>query len=337
MNKFRWCVVGAGGIADRRAIPAIMKEENFALAAIMDRTPAVAERLGEKYGVKAYTDEETMLKETPCDGVYIATPVALHYPQATAALKYGCNVLVEKPLGMNRRECDRLVAAFRRENKLLDAGYMMKYHNLHIKAKNLLRGGKIGQVNTVRFFFSCWYPEIEGAWRQQRALGGGGSVMDLGAHCIELAEYLLGEEIAETKSFLANRTFSYETEDTGVFLFRMKSGVIGSAEASFNVPDGCESRLEIYGTEGCVVCRGTLGQEEKGSLSYLRAPSAGYDAMQNRFKPKAKKYYGAGGDLYLKQFRDFAARAARGKNDLLSAERAAQVQGVIDGIYAEKR
>lgn len=335
--KFRWCVIGAGGIADRRAIPAIIKDENFELAAIMDRTPAVAEKLGKKYKTKFYTNEETMLKETPCDGVYIGTPVALHVPQALTALKYGCNVLLEKPLAMNAAECDGLVSAFKRENKLLDAGYMMKYHNLHVKAKNLVQSGKIGQVNTARFFFSCWYPEIAGAWRQNKALGGGGSAMDLAVHCVELIEYVLGEEIAETKSFLANRTFSYEVEDTCVFLFRTKSGVIGSIEAGFNAPDGCGSKMEIYGTEGCVICSGTLGQEEKGSLSYLHVPFGGYDAMQNSAAPKPKKYYGAGGDLYLKQFRRFAALASRGENDYFYAERAAQVQRVLDGVYAEYR
>lgn len=63
----KWCVIGAGGIADRRTIPAILSDKNNKLVAIMEKAEALCKTLGEKYGVPAYTDEETMLKECDCD------------------------------------------------------------------------------------------------------------------------------------------------------------------------------------------------------------------------------------------------------------------------------
>ena len=335
--KTRWCVIGAGGIADRRTIPAILSDENNELVAIMDKVEAVAAKLGEKYGVKHYSDEEEMLKENACDAVYIGTPVMCHYSQAMTALKYGANVFVEKPIGFNAQEGHRLVEAFKKAGKLLFVGYMMKYHNLHVMAKDLISAGKIGQVNDVRLQFSCWYPDIAGAWRQKKALGGGGAVMDLGVHCIELAEYVLGEEITEVKAFFGTRTFSYEVEDSAVVIFRTESGVLGHMDVNFNVPDNAsESKMEIYGSEGYVVCKGTLGQEETGTLRYLRSPQGDYAAQQNRVTEEPEYFSGEKGNLYLKQIQHFCKLLSGGELDYFTADRAVQVQSIVDKIYSEK-
>lgn len=334
--KIKWCVIGAGGISDRRTIPAILKDGNSELVALMDKNPETAERLGEKYSVPYYTDQREMLKDVECDAVYIGTPVKCHFEQAMDCLEYGRNVFIEKPVGMNRAEGEELLNAFKKGGKQLTVGYMMKYHNLHVKAKKLIEQGKIGSVNDVRLQFSCWYPEIKGAWRQNKSLGGGGAVMDLGVHCIELIEYILGEEIKKTKSFLSRRTFSYEVEDGGVIAFETESGVLGHIDVNFNIPDKAStSKMEIYGTEGYVNCFGTLGQEEKGRLLFLRSPQGEYSAKQDRTSDKPETYYGNGGDLYLKQIKEFNKTLRSGQNDYRWAERAVQVQSVVDGIYSE--
>lgn len=74
----KWCVIGAGGIADRRTIPAILSDKNNKLVAIMEKAEALCKTLGEKYGVPAYTDEETMLKECDCD---VAQSRVTHEPK----------------------------------------------------------------------------------------------------------------------------------------------------------------------------------------------------------------------------------------------------------------
>ncbi len=335
MKKIKWCVVGAGGIADRRTIPAILSDETNELVAIMDKSPETAERIGKKYNVPYYSDEEQMLKENTCDAVYIGTPVACHYNQAMTALAYNANVFMEKPIGMNEKEGAKLLNAFKKKKKLLFIGYMMKYHNLHVKAKNLVAAEKIGQVTNVRLQFSCWYPDIAGAWRQKKSLGGGGAIMDLGVHCIELAEYVLGEDIEEVKGLYATQSFSYEVEDSGVFVFRTKNGTLGHIDVNFNIPDNAsESKMELYGTKGYVICKGTLGQEEKGSLAYLYAPQGDYEAQQNRVVSKPKKYYGANSNLYLKQLQDFCKQLRTGKYDYFYAERAVQVQKIVDTLYS---
>ena len=334
MQKVKWCIIGAGGIADRRMIPAILKDENSQLVAVMERTEDKAKAIGEKYGVPYFCDEETMLSSVDCDAVYIGTPVSCHVRQATLALRYGKHVFLEKPIALNGEESRVLVDEFKKAGKQITIGYMMKHHNLHEKVRELIETDGIGQINDIRVQFSCWYPDIQGAWRQKKALGGGGAIMDLGVHCLELVEYLLNEEIEEVKAMYSTRTFSYEVEDCGIIVFKTKSGVLGHIDVSFNIPDDAsESKLEVYGSKGYAVCNGTLGQVETGTLRYLYAPQGDYSAMQNRTEAEPKVFLGGGADLYQKQLALFVQTLQSGTPDYFYADRAVQVQQIVDKIY----
>ena len=158
--------------------------------------------------------------------------------------------------------------------------------------------------------------------------------MDLGVHCIELLEYLLDDEIEEVKSLYSTRTFSYEVEDGGVIIFKTAGGVLGHIDVNFNIPDAAsESKLELYGSKGYILCKGTLGQEETGTLSHLYAPQGDYSAMQNRVVNEPVVYTGGGADLYLKQIQNFCDLIRSGKTDYTYSDRAVQVQEVVDKIY----
>lgn len=332
----KWCIIGAGGIADRRTIPALLKDGENQLVAVMDRNEKTAVQIGNKYGVPYFFSEEEMLKSVDCDVVYIGTPVSCHYDQTMIALKYNKPVFVEKPLAMNAKVAQEILDAFKAKNVQLTVGYMMKYHNLHVKAKEIIKNGGIGQPVDIRAQFSCWYPDIPGAWRQKKALGGGGAIMDLGVHCIELIDFLTEEEIIDAKGFYSTQTFNYEVEDSGIIIFKTSNGILGHIDVNFNIPDkASESKLEIYGTKGYIICRGTLAQEEKGTMSYLYAPQGEYSAMQNRTTDKPEEYSGEDGDLYLKQIRVFNDCVKSGKPDYGFAERAIAVQKVVDKIYSE--
>lgn len=332
----KWCVIGAGGIADRRTIPALLEDKDNVLVALMEKNQAVGETVSKKYGVKCYNDEEEMLKNEECDCVYIGTPVFCHYDQAMLALKYGKHVFIEKPIALNAEQGQKMVDAFKKANKQLFIGYMMKYHNLHQSAKKLVTDGGIGQVSSIRLQFTCWYPDIKGAWRQVKSLGGGGAIMDLGVHCFELAEYILGEKIVETKSFYGTRTFSYEVEDSALVIFKTESGILGHVDVSFNVPDkASNSKLEIYGTKGNLICLGTLAQEEVGEMSYLYSPQGDYDAGQSRVEVKPVTTRGEGGNLYLKQIQHFTDIIKSGNTDYSYAETAVHIQEIVDDIYAK--
>ena len=332
----RWCVIGAGGIADRRAIPALLKDKENVLVAIMERVPALAKELGEKYGVPYFTDEREMLRSVKADAVYIGTPVAKHKRQAEIALEYGLHVFVEKPMAMNYTESAELLEKFKSAGKMLTVGYMMKYHDLHVRAKKLIDEGKIGRVSDIRLQLGCWYPDIEGAWRQDRSLSGGGAFMDLGVHCLDTAQYLLSDKINGVKAFLSDSTFNYEVEDGAVVIFRTRGGTIGHIDVNFNIPDAaCQSKVEIYGTAGYIILEGTLSQVESGRMLHLYTPQGEYDASQDRSISEPQSYYPEGEDIYLRQIRDFNRMINSGDLDYTYTEDAVLVQKLVDDVYSD--
>jgi len=337
MKKTRWAVIGAGGIADRRAIPGMLLDPQNQLVAVMDLNAATAEKIAAKYNVPHwFSDAETMLDSVSCDAVYIATPVFSHYSQAMLALSKGIHVFMEKPIALSFEEGQEILAAAKKAGKQLSIGYMMGYHNLHQTARRLISEGKLGQVHSVRMQFTCWYPDIPGAWRQKKALSGGGCIMDLAVHCMELFHSITGDEIEECKSYFATASFSYEVEDTAVILFKSQKGVLGHIDVNFNIPDNCAaSKLEIYGTEGSLYAEATLSQEETGKMKYIYSPQGAYDAQQNRIVTKARTYYGKKGNMYCKQFKAFNAILAKGIPDYANAEQALHIQKLCDDIYRE--
>ncbi len=336
MKKIRWAVIGTGGIANIRGIPGLLECDQVEVVAVMDKFAAAAEATAKKFNIPQwFTDEEEMLRTVPCDAVYIATPVPFHYEQAMLALQYGVHVLTEKPFVMNGEEGQRLLDAFKAANKLLSVGYMMGRHNLHQKAAKILQSGGIGDLTLVRMLFTCWYPDIPGAWRQKKALGGGGCIVDLAVHCMELFSSITGEDIAEVKAYYGTNTFQYEVEDSAVIAFRTASGVLGHIDVNFNVPDGIPARLEMYGTAGSIVTEGTLAQAEQGVLRYTYKPDNEYDASMSADLVEPELFYGEGGNLYRKQFEAFNEMLVSGKYDYTLADRALKIQFLCDDIYSQ--
>ena len=335
-QKIRWSIIGAGGIADRRTIPAIMKDDGSELVAVMDRVPDVAKAVGEKYGVPYFTSEEEMLDAIESDAVYIGTPVFCHKAQALAALKHNRHVFIEKPVTISAEEGKELTEAFKAAGKQLTVGYMMKYHNLHEMARELVKEGRIGKPVSVRARFAIWYPDIPGAWRQKKELGGGGSFMDLGVHCAELIEYILDDEITDVKAFCTTASFKYEVEDGASVIFKTKGGALGGIDANFNVPDAAGgTRLEIYGDEGYIIADGTLSQLEVGKLTHLHIPQGTYSAMQDSEAKEPDLYVGGGKDLYEKQIKIFCDLLRQGKTDYFFADRAVHIQELVESIYKD--
>jgi predicted dehydrogenase len=160
--------------------------------------------------------------------------------------------------------------------------------------------------------------------------------MDLGVHCAELIEYILGEKISEVKCICSTKAFNYEVEDGAIVVFKTNTGTLGHIDVNFNIPDNAsESKLEIYGTDGYIICSGTLAQLERGQMKYLYSPQGEYSAMQNREVGVPVFYEGEGGDLYQKQIAIFSNILRSGKCDYTFAEVAVEIQELADRIYAD--
>jgi len=280
-----WGVIGAGGIARRRTIPeGILPARNAELVAVMDVVPNLAREVAREFGCrKAYTQVGSLLRNADVQAVYLAVPVHLHEKLFKRILKAGKHVLVEKPLARTVRAAERMAKLAAESGRMCTEGYMMKFHALHRHARERIAAGRLGKLVSLRGQLSCWYPPIEGAWRQIPEQGGGGAIMDMATHVYDLMQYLTGEKICEVTAFTGSLVQDYPVEDSSVTLVRFPSGCQGVVEAYFNVRDeSCPRRLEIYGSSGGILADGTIGQGGGTMREILMAEGAGYDAAQKR-------------------------------------------------------
>ncbi len=340
MKKMKWGVIGCGGIADRRSIPGMMLSDEIELLAVMDSSLEAAERVKEKYGVAyAFDTVEELLALPEIEAVYIASPVFCHKEQAMAAADAGKHILLEKPICMTAKEGDELIAYCEKKGVRFGTGFMMRFHAWHEKIREIIASGAIGEVVSLRAQFSCWYPEIEGAWRQKKALSGGGAMMDMAVHCIDILRFVTGLEMKRVAGMVTNQIFSYEVEDAGGLLFEMQNGAVGFVQANFNLPDeAVDSRLEIYGTKGTIDAKGTLSQVEGGDVKILAVTGdAAYDASQNRALAAPLSVEVSFGNMYQKEFEAFGRAVREGAALPVPAEEAVTAQRIVEATYQSSK
>ncbi len=275
-------VIGAGGIARRKTIPALLETANCRLAAVMD--PVGVDEISVQFGhAPAYCREHDLLADPGVEAVYIASPVDCHARQIIAAAEAGKHILCEKPLARTAEEARTAVEACRRHGVFLQVGYMMKFHGAHVKIKQLIDQGRLGRIVSMRAQLSCWYPPIAGAWRQEPARGGGGALVDMATHLFDLLEHFVGPA-TRVVAFTGNLVHDYPAEDASTTLLEFASGAQATVDSFFCIPDeASRTRLEVYGSRGSVLSQGTVGQSTGGVLEgILDLGGADYDAQQDK-------------------------------------------------------
>jgi len=332
-------VIGAGGIAFRKTIPGMLKARNCRLAAVMD--PVGAERVATAFGVaKAYTKEADLLDDPEVEAVYIASPVACHAGQILRAAEAGKHILCEKPLCLTLKQARDAVAACRKRKVMLQEGYMMKFHGAHAKIKELIDAGQLGKITYMRAQLSCWYPRMEGAWRQDPKTGGGGALIDMATHLYDLLEYFAGP-VRRVAALAGTLVQDYKSDDASTTLLEFKSGAHATVDCFDCIPDeASRTRLEIYGSRGAMLGEGTIGQSKAGKLEGIFGlGDAAYDATQNKdvvrkfqripFKPV---------NPYTAECEYFADCILSGRPPILNnAQNAVHLMSLVEKAYGSAR
>jgi len=176
-----------------------------------------------------------------------------------------------------------MIAVCKAEGVRLGTALMMRFHAQHQAALKLIREGKLGKPVYGRAQLSCWYPPIPGAWRQDPKTGGGGALVDMGSHCIDLLEMFFGE-IKYASCFMNNTIHPYKSEDSAIVSLFFKNGALATVDTFFCIPDNSSKNiLEIYGSKGSILARGTIGQGSLGEMTaFLEDDNSAYNAQQGR-------------------------------------------------------
>ncbi|WP_433784052.1 Gfo/Idh/MocA family protein [Actinomycetospora sp. CA-101289] len=271
-------MVGAGWVARDFVLPAIAADPHAHLVGVHDRDPAALEGLDD--GAPAFDDLDDLLAAPGLDAVYVATPNHAHAPVVLAAATAGIPVLCEKPLAHDVPTAEEMVAAT--AGLLAGTAFDQRFHPAHEAIAAMVAGDELGVVTTVRIVYGCWLPPdwatpVGGRdnWRVDPARAGGGAMIDLAPHGVDLTGRLLGEDVVDLVALTATRVHDYvdpTADDTAVLAGRTASGTLLSHHVSFSTADPLpRRRLEVVGTRAQLVAEDTLGQDPGGRLTRIDA------------------------------------------------------------------
>ncbi|MGI9430305.1 MAG: Gfo/Idh/MocA family protein [Bythopirellula sp.] len=220
---------------------------------VYSRSPDRAKAFAAKHEIaKATTDMQRAIEDESTDVVIVALPNHLHEQAVCAAAAAGKAVLCTKPLGRNAGEALRMLDAV--EQAGVFHGYLedLVYPPKTLKALDAVRTGGIGKVLWVRSREAHSGPHS--AWFWDKSLAGGGAIVDLGCHCIEIGRNFIGKEVrpVEVSCWADTQVHPIDTEDHAIGLVRYENGSIGQFEVSWTFRGGMDLRDEVVGTEGTI-------------------------------------------------------------------------------------
>ncbi len=213
----------------------------------------------------AIADDFEALLDHDLDGVVIATPSALHAEQSIAALERGAAVFCQKPLGRNAGEARAVVGAARRANRLLGVDFSYRHAAAMIAVRDLVRSGDLGDIHAVDLVFHNAYGPDK-PWFHDRALSGGGCLMDLGVHLVDAALWVLDyPEITGVASRLLAGGSPLEAgsgvEDYAAALLELSGTTVAQLACSWRLQAGREAIISaaFYGSRGGAAMRNVSG------------------------------------------------------------------------------
>jgi predicted dehydrogenase len=242
-------LIGAGGIGRVRAQALAMAPE-CRLAAVADVEPDRA-RAAAPAGTPCFQQYQQLLEQPDIEAVVVSTPPAYHEDIVLAALGAGKHVLCEKPLAPTVAACRRMVEAARRSGKLLTTGFNHRYLPAVKFLKQTLDSGRIGTLDHVRAFAGhTGLSEFKAPWMYSKDAIGGGALMDVGIHVIDLARYLLGE-VSQVYGVATGAVWKLDrSEDNGFALLRSPAGKVATLHATWTEWKGYRFFIEAYGDRG---------------------------------------------------------------------------------------
>jgi len=269
MKKLRCGVIGLG--VGRHHVEGYRSHPNAEVVALADPDEGRLKEIGDHFGLGSagwYTDAEVMLKNEELDVVSVVTPNKFHKPLTVAAFKAGCHVLCEKPMALNAAEAKTMIAAGKKASKRLMINFSYRFTEQAWALKQQVDSGVLGDVY---YASTIWHrrrglPGFGGHFTT-KALSGGGPLIDLGVHRIDLALWLMGHPqpewvIGNTCAPIATRLSKemkkhFDVEDFAAGHVRFANGVTMNVEASWasNRAENEFMETRLYGTQGGLVQR----------------------------------------------------------------------------------
>lgn len=337
-------ILGAGAIGEKHAAAAA--SVGVEIGRIVDRAAERAVDLAHQYDAASGTEPQSLFDDDSIDAVVIGVPNCFHRPLALEAMRAGKDVLLEKPMALSAVECDELIDAAEETGRVLQIGYAHRFTAVGAEAKAVIDTGALGDLYHAKAHLHIrrGIPGL-GGWFTTKAMSGGGALIDLGVHLIDLSLHLLGQPKtvaisgkAYSKFGVKMEGYTYESmwagppnfegvfdvDDHATALITFDSGATLDLQVSWacNLPDGTlpDSMVAVLGD------RGGLSFELFGDHLRLRNEVAGRNADAKLALPEA--------DQMAQQMVDFSeAVTSRSAGVGATPADGRQVQAIVDAIY----
>lgn len=245
MERVRWGVLGDAAIGRLKVIPAMQKGRHITVDAIASRDVDRARRATEALGVpKAYGSYEDLLADADIEAVYIPLPNHLHVPWSIKAAEAGKHVLCEKPIALSAREAESLLEVRDRTGVLIQEAFMVHTNPQWLRARELVRGGRVGQLRAMQWLFSYMNTDPDNV-RNKADIGGGG-IYDIGCYPITTGRFIFEEEPTRVVA-LVERDPDFRTDRLASVILDFPSGQASFVCSTQLVP---YQRAHILGTTG---------------------------------------------------------------------------------------
>jgi 1,5-anhydro-D-fructose reductase (1,5-anhydro-D-mannitol-forming) len=325
-KKIKWGIMGAGLIADDRIAPALSKTNNSELVAIYTRSKDKAKTFALKYNVLNYYDNKMdFLANKDIDVVYISTPNACHYEDIISTLKADKHVFCEKPIATSVDEALKIQEVCSLSKKKFGLAFMFPFHPLSILAKNWIDQGRIGKILLLKSNFIFDLPECEkiNPWRFDPNLSGGGAIIEVGCHCIDIFNFLLGNKVVSVN---AVTNISKPSESLAILTTTYENGTLGLITVSNNIPGAGPfgTNFEVHGENGSIIGLGNLSRNPSGKLIYR--DKLGKEEIISL--PNVIDY-----QLYIDEIESFSNHIINGTDLYGNLENGIQNMKVIDAAY----
>jgi predicted dehydrogenase len=317
----RWGLIGSGDIVRKRVAPALRDLDASELVAVCRGRADLAESFAREFGArKWYPDAATLLADSEIDAVYIATPVHLHAQQTIAAAEAGKHVLCEKPMAMDVKECDAMIAACRANNVALGIAYYRHMYPAIAGIKRIIASGEIGtvvmtQINAFEYFDPA--ADHPRHWLTVKARAGGGPMFDFGCHRLEILVNLFGP-VRDVTSMVGNVVFERDVEDTAIAVLSFEQGGYATLSVT-HASNEPQDTLDIYGTAGSIHVAPLNGGE-------VRVVRGGMERVESL--PTAA-------NIHAPLIEEFMQAIAAGREPAVTGEMGRVVASLEARIYAE--
>lgn len=240
-KKLGIALVGLGGYSNGQLGPALLETKHCYLAGIVTGTPAKEKQWASRYNIPEkniynYENFDSIAKNPDIDIVYVVLPIFMHKEFTIRAAQAGKHVICEKPMAMNVSECEEMIAACKKADRLLSIGYRLHFEPYNMEMMRLGQQKVFGNVQQIECANGFTWGNDRNSWRLKKDMAGGGGLMDMGVYAIQGARYTTGEEPVfafATQETTRPELFS-EVDETIYFELNFPGGAIAKGISSYN-------------------------------------------------------------------------------------------------------